>query len=109
MRQVVTEVTALLPEGVRRFTAEETAFGYRRRAFLDTEAVVLGARLRLTPDDPAAIRQRMDDLMARRRQSPVSYTHLIRAIKLISSIMANAMIEGRQGEQDEEAAAETAE
>ena len=33
----------------------------------------------------------------------------IRAIKLISSIMANAMIEGRQGEQDEEAAAETAE
>ena len=33
----------------------------------------------------------------------------IRAIKLISSVMANAMIEGRQGEQDEEAAAETAE
>lgn len=43
MRQVVTEVTALLPEGVRRFTAEEAAFGYRRSAFLDTEAVVLGA------------------------------------------------------------------
>ena len=34
MRQVVTEVTALLPEGVRRFTAEEAAFGYRRSAFL---------------------------------------------------------------------------
>ena len=30
----------------------------------------------------------------------------IRAIKLIASVMANAMIEGRQGEQDEEAAAE---
>ena len=30
----------------------------------------------------------------------------IRAIKLIASIMANAMIEGRQGEQVEEAAAE---
>lgn len=54
MRQVVTEVTALLPEGVRRFTAAEAAFGYRRSAFLDTEAVVLGARLRLTPDDPAS-------------------------------------------------------
>ena len=74
MRQVVTEVTALLPEGVRRFTAEEAAFGYRRSAFLDTEAVVLGAKLRLTPDDPAAIRRRMDDLMARRRQSqPLEY------------------------------------
>ena len=34
---------------------------------------------------------------------------LNKSIKLISSIMANAMIEGRQGEQDEEAAAETAE
>ena len=33
----------------------------------------------------------------------------IRAIKLIASIMANAMIEGRQGEQTEEAPAETAE
>ena len=32
----------------------------------------------------------------------------IRAIKLISSIMANAMIEGRQGEQTEEAEAEKA-
>ncbi|MBS6982197.1 MAG: 30S ribosomal protein S2, partial [Oscillibacter sp.] len=31
------------------------------------------------------------------------------AIRLISSIMANAMIEGRQGEQTEEAAQETAE
>ena len=30
----------------------------------------------------------------------------IRAIRLIASIMANAMIEGRQGEQMEEAAAE---
>ena len=33
----------------------------------------------------------------------------IRAIKLISSIMANAVLEGKQGEQTEEAAAETAE
>ena len=30
----------------------------------------------------------------------------IRAIKLISSIMANAVLEGRQGEQTEEAAPE---
>ena len=33
----------------------------------------------------------------------------IRAIKLISSIMANAVLEGKQGEQTEEAAAEKAE
>ena len=33
----------------------------------------------------------------------------IRAVKLIAGAMADAVLEGRQGEQDEEAAAETAE
>ena len=33
----------------------------------------------------------------------------IRAIKLIASVMANAMIEGKQGEVTEDAAAEKAE
>ena len=94
MRQVVTEVTALLPEGVRRFTAEEAAFGYRRSAFLDTEAVVLGARLRLTPDDPAAIRQRMDDLMARRRQSqPLEYPSAGSTFKRPEGYFAGTLIE----------------
>ena len=94
MRQVVTEVTALLPEGVRRFTAEEAAFGYRRSAFLDTEAVVLGARLRLTPDDPAAIRRRMDDLMARRRQSqPLEYPSAGSTFKRPVGAFAAALID----------------
>ena len=94
MRQVVTEVTVLLPEGVRRFTAEEAAFGYRRSAFLDTEAVVLGARLRLTPDDPAAIRRRMDDLMARRRQSqPLEYPSAGSTFKRPEGYFAGTLIE----------------
>ena len=94
MCQVVTEVTALLPEGVRRFTAEEAAFGYRRSAFLDTEAVVLGARLRLTPDDPAAIRRRMDDLMARRRQSqPLEYPSAGSTFKRPEGYFAGTLIE----------------
>ena len=35
MRQVVTEVTALTGEGIRRFTAADCAFGYRCSAFSD--------------------------------------------------------------------------
>ena len=69
MRQVVTEVTALYPDGIRRFTGDQAEFAYRHSRFLEDRAVVLGAVVRLTPDDPAAIRQRMDDLMARRRAS----------------------------------------
>ena len=69
MRQVVTEVTALYPDGIRRFTGDQAEFAYRHSRFLEDGAVVLGAAVRLTPDDPAAIRQRMDDLMARRKAS----------------------------------------
>ena len=36
----------------------------------------------------------------------VSYTHLIRAVKLIAGTIANAIIEGRQGEDTTEAAEE---
>ena len=56
MRQVVTEVTALYPDGIRRLTGPEAAFTYRHSRFLADGAVVLGAVVRLTPDDPAAIR-----------------------------------------------------
>ena len=69
MRQVVTEVTALYPDGIRRLTGPEAAFAYRHSRFLADGAVVLGAVVRLTPDNPAAIRARMDDLMARRKAS----------------------------------------
>ena len=69
MRQVVTEVTALYPDGIRRLTGPEAAFTYRHSRFLADGAVVLGAVVRLTPDGPAAIRARMDDLMARRKAS----------------------------------------
>lgn len=69
MRQVVTEVTALYPDGIRRLTGPEAAFTYRHSRFLADGAVVLGAVVHLTPDDPAAIRARMDDLMARRKAS----------------------------------------
>ena len=69
MCQVVTEVTALYPDGIRRFTGGQAEFAYRHSRFLEDGAVVLGAVVRLNPDDPAAIRQRMDDLMARRKAS----------------------------------------
>lgn len=70
MAQVVTAVAALTEDGApRRFAPEELAFGYRRSVFSDSAAVVLGAELRLTRDDAAAIRARMDELMRRRRAS----------------------------------------
>lgn len=49
-------------------TAEEAGWGYRKSLMNDKGLLVLGATLRLEPDDPASVRGRMDDL-TRRRES----------------------------------------
>ena len=55
---------------------------------------MLGAKLRLTPDDPAVIRQRMDDLMARRRQSqPLEYPSAGSTFKRPEGYFAGTLIE----------------
>lgn len=45
----------------------EHDFGYRHSVFSDTDCVVLGSTLALTPGDPEEIRARMTDLSERRR------------------------------------------
>ena len=71
LRQVVRSVTLLMPEeGVQTLSCEEMDFGYRRSLLTRRpEAVVLSAVFSLTPDDPEAIRERMRDLMGRRKAS----------------------------------------
>ena len=71
MKLVAESVTVLFPEeGVRTLTGEEMDFGYRHSLLSDhPEAVVLSAVFRLKPGDPAAIREKMRDLMARRKAS----------------------------------------
>ncbi len=70
LKDVLTEVTALFPDGVRTLRAEELALGYRRSIFSEQpEAVVLRARLRLTRGEPEEIKARMDALAEKRRAS----------------------------------------
>ena len=75
MVQVVKEVAAAGRNGgVETVPAEQCGFSYRRSAFSDGERVILGARFHLEPDDPAAIRGRMDDLARRRKEKqPLEY------------------------------------
>lgn len=74
MKHVVVEVVALFDDGVRYLTGEEAQFAYRHSLFSDVDAVVLGAKMRLVKDDSAQIRQRMDDLITRRKQTqPLEY------------------------------------
>lgn len=70
LKDVLTEVTALFPDGIRTLRGEELALGYRHSTFTDhPEAVVLRAKLALTRGDADAIKARMEELAVKRRVS----------------------------------------
>ena len=71
MKQVVENVTLLFPEeGVRTLSCEEMAFGYRRSLLSEhPDAIVLRATVKLDAGDPAVIREKMQNLMQRRKTS----------------------------------------
>ena len=75
MSQVVLSVTALDPDGgLRELTARECGFGYRKSVFSENRMLMLSARFRLEPGDPARIKAKMDDFAARRREKqPLEY------------------------------------
>ena len=83
LAQVIEGVNVLFPdEGVRTVPCGDMAFGYRHSLLMEhPDAVVLSAVFALHPDDSAAIRGRMDELMARRKASqpleyPLSLIHI---------------------------------
>lgn len=52
----------------------DAALGYRHSRFMETGEVILSAVFALTPDDPARIRERMEEYMRRRRKKqPLEY------------------------------------
>jgi len=76
MKQVIQRVTLLFPEdGVKELSCEEMDFGYRHSLLSDhPEAVVLSVVVKLSPGKESAIREKMLELMARRKASqPLEY------------------------------------
>lgn len=76
MKQVIRSVTLLFPdEGIHTLPCEEMHFGYRHSLLTErSDAVVLRASFALTEGDSTAIRERMRELMARRKASqPLEY------------------------------------
>ena len=65
----VTETVRVAREGrVEEIPGSSVQWNYRHTSFKDGELLV-GATLRLTPDDPALIKERMDDAKSRRLAS----------------------------------------
>ena len=94
LKDVITEVTALCEDGVRRLTVEEAQLGYRDSYCARSGAIVLSAAVRLQPDNPEAIRSRMDELMARRKTTqPLEYPSAGSTFKRPVGNFAGSLIE----------------
>ncbi len=96
LSQVVRRVGAVDADGaIIELTAEEMNFGYRHSVCMERPLTVLWAQLELQPDDPAAIRARMDDYLSRRREKqPLEYPSGGSFFKRPAGHFAGALIEG---------------
>lgn len=75
LRHVVVSVDYLDEDlELKTANAEECAFRYRGSVFSDTDKIILGAHLELTPTTVEAVKARMDELKAKRVKSqPLDY------------------------------------
>lgn len=95
LKDVVTEVTALYPDGVKVLTPAELDFSYRHSVFSAGEGIVLGAKVKLESGDPDAIKAKMDDLLARRKASqPLELPSAGSTFKRPTGYYAGPLIEG---------------
>lgn len=95
LADVLDEVTALFPDGVRTLGAKDLRLSYRHSLFTERpDAVVLRARVKLEPGDPAAVKSRMDELMERRRASqPLEFPSAGSTFKRPAGHFAGRLIE----------------
>ena len=96
MKQVIESVTVLFPEeGIRTLSCGEMDFSYRHSLLSDhPDAVVLRASFRLAPGEPETIREKMRELMARRKASqPLEYPSAGSTFKRPTGYFAGTLIE----------------
>lgn len=95
MKDVVTSVTALFPDGeIKTVSAKDADFGYRHSAFEENGAVILSAEFELYPDDKAVIEEKMKDILGRRKdKQPLEWPSAGSAFKRPKNGFAAAMID----------------
>ena len=95
MVQVVASVLALDENSqFREMTAEECEFTYRHSFFSDSKYLILAATLQLQKGDAGAIRSRMAELMAKRKEKqPLEYPSAGSTFKRPEGHFAAALID----------------
>jgi len=95
MKQVVKRVTLIDYEGrIVQKSAEEMQFSYRHSILKEEPFIVLEAKIVLQKGEQAAIREKMDDLAARRREKqPLEYPSAGSTFKRPEGYFAAKLIE----------------
>lgn len=95
MKDVVTKVRVLLPDGtIRDYTGEEMDFGYRRSRVIEEQGIVLEAEMELKVDDSEAIVARMEELKNKRvSKQPLEYASAGSTFKRPEGYFAGKLIE----------------
>ncbi len=95
LKDVVTSVTALLPDGtVKVFQKDELDFSYRHSVFTGSEMLVLEAKILLQKGDRDEINGKINELALKRRTTqPLEYPSAGSAFKRPQNGFAAAMID----------------
>ncbi|MBQ6153037.1 MAG: UDP-N-acetylmuramate dehydrogenase [Ruminococcus sp.] len=94
-KDVIKEVIFLDKSGeVVTYSSEQSQFSYRHSVFKENNGIILFAKYRLVKDDPAAIKERMDDFMDRRRtKQPLEFPSAGSVFKRPEGAFAGTLIE----------------
>ena len=95
MKDVVSRVTVLTPEGeTREYTKEQMAFGYRRSRLTEEAGIVLETEFSLQPGRTEEIRARMEELKEKRvSRQPLEYASAGSTFKRPKGYFAGKLIE----------------
>ena len=96
LKDILQEVTAVFPDGVKTLKTEELKLSYRHSIFTEqSKAVVLSAKLKLTRGDADTIKARMDELAQKRKTTqPLEFPSAGSTFKRPEGYFAGALIEG---------------
>ncbi len=95
MKDVLTEVTHLTPDmKIETISAEEADLSYRHSVYKNNGCIILGGKVKLTPDTRENIKARMDDFLGRRKdKQPLEYPSAGSTFKRPEGYFAGALIE----------------
>ncbi len=95
MKDVLTEITHLTPDGkIEMISAEDASLSYRHSVYKENGCVILSAKVKLKKDNYDDIKSRMNDFLGRRKdKQPLEYPSAGSTFKRPEGYFAGALIE----------------